>query len=241
MTKQIHIVHLYAAEMNIYGDTGNRIILCQRLVRRGFNVHVSFVGIGDEIPTDANLILGGGGQDKGQEAVSADLSNKATILESLRDRGVPMLMICGMYQLFGEYFLTQNGVKLPGIGIVDAYTEASGERLVGNVVASSEFGELVGYENHSGRTYLGKQAHALAIVSQGGGNNGHDNTEGLVQQNIICTYMHGPILAKNPAVADWLLEKAITSAGYKDTSLRVLRDIDEVARKAANIAKRRPR
>ncbi len=241
MKKQLHIVHLYAAEMNIYGDTGNRIILQQRLLRRGFNVHVSVVGVGDDIPSDANLILGGGGQDKGQEAVSADLMQKSADLHRLRDAGVPMLMICGMYQLFGAYFLTQENKEVPGIGLVDAHTVASGERLVGNIVTQSMHGELIGYENHSGRTYLGQQARPLATVLQGGGNNGKDHTEGLIQQNIIGTYMHGPVLSKCPKLADWLLEQAILCAGYEKTVLEPLKDLDNVAEKAAQIAKQRPR
>lgn len=241
MSVRIHIVHLYAQEMNIYGDTGNRIILAHRLECRGYQVQVSMVGVGDKLPDDAHIVLGGGGQDKGQEVVSADLHQKTNALIELRDRGVPMLMICGMYQLFGAYFRTQDGIELPGASIVDAYTVASGKRLVGNVVAESEFGTLVGYENHSGRTYVGEGAQPLARVVQGGGNNGQDGYEGLRQQNIIGTYMHGPVLAKSPKLADWLLQKAIQSATGSAPELNELPNLDTLAREAADVARRRPR
>lgn len=238
----INIVHLYASEMNIYGDTGNRLIIEYRFAERGYKTNIHFVGVGEELPSDTHILLGGGGQDKGQEIVSADLMQKRTSLESIRDAGVPMLLICGMYQLFGDYFRTSEGTEVPGIGLIDAHTIASGDRLVGNVVASSDFGELVGYENHSGRTYLGGRASPLGIIKKGGGNNGHDASEGARQVNIVATYLHGPILAKSPKLADWLIQKALQAAGCdENVELEPLAVIDSFARKAAQSAKLRPK
>ena len=197
--KTIHIVHLYPKEMNIYGDNGNLLVLKKRLEWRGIPVQVHKVGVGDPFPKYVHLVLGGGGQDKGQSDIADDLQRKSTKLKEYAEMGVPMLMICGMYQMFGHYFKTAEDEKIPGIGILDVYTVAGDTRIIGNIrVESTEFGTLVGYENHSGRTYLGDGAVPVGSAQIGQGNNGEDGTEGAVYNNVHGSYLHGPILAKSP-------------------------------------------
>lgn len=235
----INIVHLYAKEMNIYGDNGNILVLKKRLEWRGFKVKIHRIGVGDILPKDTHLIVGGGGQDKGQSIIADDLKSKSSILNDLAKRGVPMLMICGMYQMLGHYFKTSEGVKIPGIGLLDVHTIAGKGRLIGNITVHSEkFGELVGYENHSGLTYLGESAKAIGNTKKMQGNNGKDNTEGAAQYNVFGTYLHGPVLAKAPKFADYLLDLALLVADSKET-LKVLDDTLE--NRAAQIAGNRPR
>lgn len=234
----IHLVHLYPKEMNIYGDTGNRLVLQKRLEWRGIEVKTSFVGIGQDIPKDADIILGGGGQDAGQLAIETDLQAKAQDLRDLADKGVVMLMVCGMYQMFCRRFVTHEAQDIKGIGIFAAETIASPERMIGNFNIKSQWGMLVGYENHSGKTYLDDKNQTLGKVLKGGGNNGRDKSEGAVYKNVFGTYMHGPILSKNPNFADELLTRALK---FKElnSDLKTLDDQLEV--RARKIAKLRPR
>lgn len=236
--KSIHIVHLYPKEMNIYGDTGNTLILRRRLEWRDIDVHVSLVGIGDQVPPDADIILGGGGQDAGQDKVQADLQDKTEALHRLAGDGVVMLMICGMYQLFGRSFTTNEGKIIKGIGILPLETMAGPERFIGNSLFMAEFGEIVGYENHSGVTALDDKSMAFAKVINGAGNNGLDKTEGCRINNVFGTYSHGPILSKNPVLADLLLEIALQRK-YKSEKLKPLDD--KLEREAYKFAKQRPR
>lgn len=236
----IHVVHLYQREMNIYGDTGNRIVLVKRLAEAGFDVRVSISGVGDPLPADAHLLIGGGGQDQGQIAVGADLQQKSAQLHAMKSDGVPMLMICGMYQLFGHYFDTYEGLRIEGVGLLDMTTIGRTERLIGNVTVASPFGELVGYENHSGCTYLGEGLDALGDVVRGKGNNGEDGREGARDGSVIGTYLHGPVLAKSPGLADHLLQAALAAAGSQ-RDLPPLPELDAVALRAATTAKDRPR
>jgi CobQ-like glutamine amidotransferase family enzyme len=212
--KQINIVHLYPKEMNIYGDNGNILVLQKRLQWRNIDHKVHMVGVGDKFPPNVDIVIGGGGQDAGQSTIADDLQDKSETLEYLAyDKKVPMLMICGMYQMFGHYFKTLSGQKIPGIGILDIYTEASDTRIIGNIVCKSNCGNLLGYENHSGKTYLQKDTKPLGTTNIGFGNNGDDGTEGAVMNNVFGSYLHGPILAKSPAFADLLLTKAINQSG----------------------------
>jgi CobQ-like glutamine amidotransferase family enzyme len=237
--KTVHIVQLYPKEMNIYGDMGNQLIIARRLEWRGIPHKVSYVGIGDAVPTDASLILGGGGQDAGQSAIEADLQTKGTDLRAMRDAGVPMLLVCGLYQLFGHRFVTHQGADIKGISVFDIETRASNDRLIGNVTVESEWGRLVGYENHSGKTYLYDRASPFAKVIRGAGNNGSDGKEGARVNNAFGTYMHGPLLSKNPVFADVLLAYALDLLGEDQNVLTPLDD--ELAQRAANIAATRPR
>jgi CobQ-like glutamine amidotransferase family enzyme len=236
--KTVNIVHLYPKEMNIYGDNGNLLVLQKRLLWRDIPVKISKIGIGQPLPSDAHLIIGGGGQDAGQTMIAKDLQQRAKILRQMQKDGVPMLMICGMYQMFGHYFKTGNGELIPGIGLLDARTVAGEGRIIGNVTAKTKWGSLVGYENHSGLTSLGDQSTPFGEVPTGQGNNGQDNSEGACQVNVFGSYIHGPLLAKSPLLADYLLNLAIKLAGY-NSELRSLND--ELENSAAQIAAQRTR
>jgi len=234
----ITITHLYPKSMNIYGDTGNVLTLKQRLVKRGYKAEIAKIDIGQKIPKETDIIVAGGGQDAGQIPVAADLQKKKKQLLKMRDDGVPMIVICGTYQLFGNYFITHDGLRMEGIGIFDMYTEGRDLRMIGNITTDSGFGELVGFENHSGQTFLAEGQDALATISRGEGNNAEDYFEGAVSVHAIGTYMHGPFLPKNPAVADFLIEKALNNRGI-DAPLSKLSD--KLEKKAAQTAKSRPR
>lgn len=224
--------------MNIYGDWGNVLVLKRRLEWHGYHVELLTYNPGDTFPKNVDLIVGGGGQDSGQDKVQNDLLAISQKLHALANEGIPMLMICGLYQLFGKFFKTQDGHIIEGIHILDIETHAGPERLVGNIVTESEFGELVGYENHSGQTFLGKGVMPLGKVIKGAGNNGQDETEGARYQNVIGTYLHGSILPKNPQLADHLIEQAVTLK-YGEFTPTVIND--EFAVAARTVAVKRPR
>jgi CobQ-like glutamine amidotransferase family enzyme len=207
----IRIVQLYPRDMNIYGDWGNVLTLKQRLLWRGYGVEVVDYNPGDAFPDGVDLLVGGGGQDSGQLVIQEDLQRLGGRLRELADDGLPMLAICGLYQLFGKFFRTREGAVIPGIGILDVETVGGDERLIGNVVSvSEEFGEIHGYENHSGQTSLGSGVEPLGRVVKGAGNNSQENHEGARYRNVVASYLHGSLLPKNPAIADFLLETAVT-------------------------------
>lgn len=219
----LHIVHLYPKEMNIYGDTGNTLIIRRRAEWRDIDVKVSLVGIGDKIPDDADIIVGGGGQDAGQDKIQDDLESKSEILHKMAQDGVVMFMVCGLYQLFGRSFTLLDGQVIKGIGIFPLVTVAGTTRFIGNTLYSTAFGELVGYENHSGITTLDDTSQALSAVIKGAGNNGQDKTEGCIINNVFGTYSHGPAFSKNPHLADELLRRALDRK-YPGTKLTALDD-----------------
>lgn len=205
----LRILQLYPREMNIYGDYGNVLVLKQRLAWRGYGAEILEHHAGDPFPDDVDLIVGGGGQDSGQVVIQDDLQAIAGRLRDLAEGGTPMLLICGLYQLFGNFFRTHQGAVIPGIGVLDLETRGGTERLIGNVVATSEeFGEIHGYENHSGQTFLGPGVKPLATVVKGAGNNADEKHEGARYRNIVASYLHGSLLPKNPAIADFLLRTA---------------------------------
>lgn len=208
----INLVHLYPREMSIYGDLGNTRCLAARIRRHGYSPVVHQHHPGGEFPAEPHLLVGGGGQDSGQVRVEADLEHIADRLRELADAGTPMLMICGMYQLFGNAFITVEGTRLPGLGILDVTTQGNAKRMIGPVVLETEFGDVVGYENHSGSTTLGAGQPAFGTVRSGFGNNGTDRTEGARINNVIGSYLHGPILPANPALADALIGLAAERA-----------------------------
>lgn len=236
---KLHIVSLYHDDMNIYGDTGNILALTRRARQYGLTPIVHEYSPGDKLPDTIHLLIGGGGQDSGQSNIYDDLQKISPRLHVLAEHGVPMLMICGMYQLFGHEFITATGDIIKGIGLLDVSTRAGAERLIGNIVTeSSEFGELVGYENHSGQTTLGDAAQPLAHVKTGEGNNQTDDTEGARFHNVIGSYLHGPLLPKNPQLTDWLIRRAATSAQFQLTDAAI---DDSLANTAHHIATTRPR
>jgi CobQ-like glutamine amidotransferase family enzyme len=239
MNQSITLLHLYSRDMNIYGDWGNVLTVKRRLEWHGYDVNLLAYNPGDSFPRNVDIIIGGGGQDSGQEKIQRDLLSIGPTLIKLADNGVPMLMVCGLYQLFGKFFKTQEGRIIKGIGLLDCHTYAGHERLIGNIITqSTEFGEIIGYENHSGQTFLGQQAIPFGTVLRGAGNNGEDGSEGARYNNVIGTYLHGSILPKNPAVADFLIEKAVTRR-YGEFTPTVIDD--HFAEAARKIAAKRPR
>ncbi len=216
MMHQLTIAHLYPEQMNIYGDRGNILTLRQRALWRSIDLTVDAVRPGMVVDWPAyDLAFFGGGQDSGQALIAADfVQHQATGLRVAVEQDMVMLAICGGYQLLGHYFLTHTGEKLPGVGILDVHTVGGDRRLIGNIVvewteARPAKTPLVGFENHSGRTYLGSGVQPLGRVVRGFGNNGEDGTEGAIYRNVHGCYMHGSLLPKNPHFADHLLGLAL--------------------------------
>lgn len=235
MKSTLKLAYLYPAEMNIYGDRGNVIALQQRCRWRGINLQVEEVHLGHSYDfTQADLVFGGGGQDKGQEPVAMDLQRHSTSLKAAAEAGVPMLLVCGLYQLFGRRFVTAESKELPGIGLFAAETQAGQQRLIGNIIVESEFGQLVGFENHSGETKLDPGQAALGTVTKGFGNDAATKREGAITHNVIGTYLHGPILPKNPQLADYMITAALKHNESDDTTLKPLDDsLERLAKEQA--------
>lgn len=225
--------------MNIYGDNGNLQVLVRRLEWYGYTPTVIHYNVGDALPKSVDIVVGGGGQDSGQEKIHTDLLKIGPTLKKWADNGTPMLVVCGLYQLFGDFFETLDGKHLAGIGILDIKTYGTNERLIGNIIThSTVFGDIIGYENHSGQTYLGENAKAFASVIRGAGNNMKDGHEGAVYKNVIGTYLHGSLLPKNPKVADFLIKTAVKKR-YGEFSYNIIDDI--FADMAREVARTRPR
>lgn len=222
---RLRIVHLYPDLMNLYGDRGNILTLVKRAQWRDIETEVIDITIGDQIDfSEVDIIFMGGGQDRGQKLIADDLSLRKEGLKKAVESGLCGLLVCGGYQMFGRYFRTERGEEIPGIDIIDAYTVAGPNRLVGNILIKNEFlGNVVGFENHSGKTLLGPKARPLGKVVKGNGNNGEDGTEGAIYNNLFGTYLHGPILPKNPNLADYILELALHKRD-KDLVLKPLDD-----------------
>ncbi len=219
MTPTVRLCHLYPAQMNIYGDRGNIAVFRQRLRWRGLGLEVTEVGPGEPVDADAHdLYYLGGGQDRDQRIVAQDLADtKADALQSAAADGAAFLWVCGGIQLAGSGYTDARGTRLPGVGILDLDTTAGGDRLIGDLVIDAELDEetrrVVGYENHAGRTELGAGARPLGRVVHGHGNDGNSGYEGAVQRRVIGTYLHGPLLPKNPWLADVMLGWALAHAG----------------------------
>lgn len=236
--KKLNLVHLYPEQMNVYGDWGNVLTILKRAKWHGYTVEVTAHHPGKPLPKDVDIIIGGGGQDSGQNKIQDDLLRVGDDITRLGDRKVPMLMICGLYQLFGNFFQTAGGERIEGIGLFDMETYGSDKRLIGNIVTESPFGELIGYENHSGLTVLADDQKALGKVLKGAGNNGTDKTEGAIYKNVYGSYLHGSLLPKNPVFADALIEAA---AIYRYGSFEPEVIDDRFAELAREIATKRPR
>jgi lipid II isoglutaminyl synthase (glutamine-hydrolysing) len=237
----LRLVHLYPDLMSVYGDRGNVLTLVRRAEWRGIPVRVDEVSLGDRFdPAEADLVFFGGGQDLEQTVVSEDflsLSGKAVAVREAVEAGAALLSVCGGYQLLGAGYTTVDGRQLPGAGLFDARTVPGPRRHIGNVLVETELDgvrrTLVGFENHSGRTYLGPGARPLGRTVVGAGNNGEDGTEGAVYLNAHGCYLHGSVLPKNPWLADRLLAAALRHRVGKDTELPPLDDQLEDAAHAA--------
>jgi lipid II isoglutaminyl synthase (glutamine-hydrolysing) len=239
---ELRIAHLYADLLNIYGDRGNTIVLQRRSQWRGIAVSVRSIGLGEELAwQDFDLIFVGGGQDRQQTLVAADLrATKAAALAAARDDGRVLLAVCGGYQLLGHSYRGADGGELPGLGLFDLHTVHPGStvpRCIGDVVVRCDWDEqrrtLVGFENHGGRTYLGPGCAPLGSVVAGFGNNGRDGGEGARTYNAFGTYLHGSLLPKNPWFADHLIATALRRRYGAATSLVRLDDsLEEAAHEA---------
>lgn len=241
----LRIGWLYGHEMNIYGDRGNVLVLSQRVIWRGIPAEIVTIGIGEPIAgQDIDLFFWGGGQDREQIRVAADLAGaKGSDLKAAIEDGVPLLAVCGGYQLLGHYYRPHGEADLPGIGALNITSEAGSERFIGNVVIDSpEFGTLVGFENHSGLSFLGEGVQPLGAVRVGHGNNGRDKQEGARYKNAIGCYLHGSLLPKNPILADWLISTALERK-YGSAELPALDDSietrahDQVIERALTLAR----
>ncbi len=213
---QLRLAYFYPTLMNLYGDRGNVQTLALRCHWRGIDLSITEIGIGDKISlTDFDLVFFGGGQDKEQQKIGQDLvKKKAMDLRDAIEDGLVILTVCGGFQLFGEYYRPLEGPVLEGISIFDARTEGGKWRAIGNILIQAELNDggntiLIGFENHSGRTFLGPGCKPLGKVLKGFGNNEKDSTEGARYLNCFGTYLHGPLLPKNPALADYLIELAL--------------------------------
>ena len=235
---EVRIAHLYPSLMNIYADRGNIITLSQRCRWRGIGVRVDDFGP-EEVPQwrDYDFFYLGGGQDREQQLVARDLAGKGAGLIEAVEGGAALLAICGGYQLLGEYYRTGAGDTMEGIGLFKAHTVAGSRRCIGNVVIEAELGgrkfKLAGFENHSGKTFLAAGQQPLGRVVSGYGNNAQDGTEGIVYRGAIGTYMHGPLLPKNPGLTDFLLRLALRRR-RGDVALDTLDDnLEDAARAVA--------
>ncbi|NLK94181.1 MAG: glutamine amidotransferase [Clostridiales bacterium] len=229
---EINICHLYPDLLNVYGDIGNILILKHRAEARGIKVNIINTSIGENLEEDnIDIILLGGGQDYEQSIVSQDIKeNKKEALQNYIESSKVLIAICGGYQLLGKYYLAPNGEKLEGLGILDIYTEGYEKRFIGNsIIYNEEFDETyVGFENHSGRTYISNYK-PLGKCIIGNGNNGSDGYEGCIYKNTYCTYLHGSLLSKNPELADRFLLKALEKKyGEGEVFLEPLNDTLEL-------------
>lgn len=225
---QLNIAHLYPELLNIYGDKGNVTAVSQRCLWRNIQVNIQEINPGDEIDPDKyDFYFIGGGQDQQQIMVASELQRQANNLREAADNRAVFLAICGGYQLLGHYYKPHDGDKIPGISVLDAYTIAGNTRYIGNVTVKSDFpgvDTLVGFENHSGLTYLEGDTKPLGTVQVGNGNNGKDKTEGAVYKNVFGTYLHGSLLPKNPSFTDYLITLALKRRNGENFTLTQLND-----------------
>lgn len=240
---KLNICHLYPDLLDLYGDRGNILALSARCCWRGIETVVQRASLGDKLDFDnMDILFIGGGSDREQNLLVQDLMQRKIDLQAAIEDGLVVLTICGGYQLLGQYYQTAEGKKIPGLGILDLWTIAGSKRMIGNVVVEldcllqagqgTSLGTLVGFENHSGKTYLGAGLEPLGKVLIGYGNNGQDKTEGVRYKNIFGTYLHGPLLPKNPDFADLLLQLAFKRRGYRE-QLELLDDrIERLAHQA---------
>ncbi len=211
---KIRVGHLYPDYLNIYADRGNIAVFAQRAAWRGHELEVESIGVGEEIrPGDHDLFYLGGGQDREQALIAPDLAGKPGLLEAV-EGGAALLAVCGGYQLLGRFYRDRNGAELPGVGLFPHHTVAGERRMIGDVLLDCELEPgrvrtLAGFENHAGRTLLDAGAEPLGRVVAGFGNDGESGLEGCRVGRSIGTYLHGPLLPRNPWLADWLLARAL--------------------------------
>jgi CobQ-like glutamine amidotransferase family enzyme len=238
---RIRVGHLYPDYLNIYADRGNIAVLAARAGARGHELAVRAIGMQDAVPVgEIDLFYVGGGQDREQELVAHDLVAKAEPLREAVEAGAAFLAVCGGYQLLGRSYLDVAGNELPGIGLLPLETVAGDRRMIGDVLLDCDWaGEtLAGFENHAGRTLLDEGAEPLGRVVSGFGNDGASGYEGCRYRRAYGTYLHGPLLPRNPWFADRLLEEALAHAGAEE---RFVPLPDELEREAHEVSAARAR
>jgi CobQ-like glutamine amidotransferase family enzyme len=228
--QSVRLVHLYPDLMSVYGDRGNVLALTRRAEWRGIPVEVRELSLGDDLdPADVDLMFFGGGQDREQAVVSPDfLRQKGAAVREAVEAGAALLSVCGGYQLLGTSYTTVDGQELPGAGLFEVRSVPGERRHIGNVLVETDLDgqrrTLVGFENHSGRTYLAPGVQPLGRTIVGAGNNGEDGSEGCVYRGAIGCYLHGSLLPKNPWLADRLLGDALAHRRGEPVSLAPLDD-----------------
>jgi CobQ-like glutamine amidotransferase family enzyme len=245
---RIRVGHLYPDYLNIYADRGNIAVLARRAELRGHGLDVDPIGIGDPLEPGAHdLLYVGGGQDREQAMIAPDLAGRAVALEAAVAGGVALLAVCGGYQLLGRGYRGRDGSRMPGAGLFPLETVAGERRMIGDVLLECELdpGErrtVAGFENHAGRTLLDPGATPLGRVVAGFGNDGASGFEGCRVGNALGTYLHGPLLPRNPWLADWLLARALAHAtGEAPAPLAPLPDELERLAHAVSAARARER
>jgi lipid II isoglutaminyl synthase (glutamine-hydrolysing) len=242
----IRVGHLYPDYLNIYADRGNIAVLARRAAWRGHELEVTGVSVGDELrPGEHDLLYVGGGQDREQALIAPDLAARAGALREAVDGGAALLAVCGGYQLLGRFYVDTNGERQDGIGLFGLETVAGDRRMIGDVLLECELEpgvrrSLAGFENHAGRTRLDPDATPLGRVVAGFGNDGDSGYEGCRLGRAVGTYLHGPLLPRNPWLADWLLAQALAHAtGDEPPELEPL--ADELESRAHDVSARRAR
>jgi CobQ-like glutamine amidotransferase family enzyme len=239
---RIRAGHLYPDYLNIYADRGNIAVLAARARARGHELEVRALGLGDEVPLgEVDLFYVGGGQDREQELVAGDLAAKGPGLREAVERGAAFLAVCGGYQLLGRFYRDRAGAELPGIGLLPLHTVAGERRMIGDVLLECAWAgrTLAGFENHAGRTVLDEGAEPLGRVLAGFGNDGESGFEGCRLHCVYGTYLHGPLLPRNPWFADRLLADALAHATGEEHELAPLED--ELEAEAHAVAAQRAR
>jgi len=243
---RIRVGHLYPEYLNIYADRGNIAVLARRAALRGHELAIEPVGIGDPLhPDDHDLLYVGGGQDREQTLIAPDLASRHDQIREAVERGAAVLAVCGGYQLLGRGYRGRDGSFMPGAGLFAHETVAGPTRMIGDVLLECELepGErrmLAGFENHAGRTLLDREAEPLGRVIHGFGNDGQSGFEGCRLGRALGTYLHGPLLPRNPWLADWVLEQALGHASG-ETPPRLAPLPDELEAEAFRIAAERAR
>ena len=208
---KIRVGHLYPDYLNIYADRGNIAVLADRAARRGHELEVTAIGVGEGVHAgEIDLYYVGGGQDREQALIAPDIAAKGPALHDAVAGGAAFLAVCGGYQLLGRYYRDRSGVELPGCSLLPLHTVAGEGRMIGDVLLECEWAgqTLAGFENHAGRTYLEDGAEPLGRVLAGFGNDGTSGYEGCKAGRVVGTYLHGPLLPRNPWFADWMLAEA---------------------------------
>jgi CobQ-like glutamine amidotransferase family enzyme len=244
---KVVVGHLYPDYLNIYADRGNIAVLTRRAAWRGIELEVREIGLGDPTaPAEVDLYYVGGGQDREQALIAPDIAARGPELAEALAGGAAFLAVCGGYQLLGHFYRDRAGVELPGAGVLPLHTVAGERRMIGDVLLECELEPgrprtLAGFENHAGRTILDDGAEPLGRVVAGFGNDGASGYEGCRAGRAIGTYLHGPLLPRNPWLADWLLAQAAARRLGEPPAFESLPDELEATAHAVSAARARAR